>query len=269
MKIIRQLFMKLKIASITLVVSLHISGCAAFANTTGWKEEVLLHDGQQIIVERSQEHDWKIPHELTTRSAPTSEEKLTLLIPGSDRKVVWGTSYDDSKPEGTSLTLLMLDVMDGTPYLATYPAGCISYNKWGRPNPPYVFFKYDGKTWQRIPLEEFPVELQKTNVMVGNYQAKYFTAEERDAPFLTVETVNKANRDLRHTPFLLAVTREPIKSGIGSGEWCGELIRVKDGWEGTGFFSGQPSKEACLKYCEREEVSAQNCPCNRFFKGAK
>ena len=183
------------------------------SDSVRWKEEVLLHDGNKIIVERTQVHDWKMPHEPTTRNAPVSEERLTFSLPGESQKIVWNISFDDNKPEGTSLTLLMLDVLDGTPYLATSPAGCIAYNKWGRPNPPYVFFKYDGKAWQRIPLEDFPAELQKTNVMVGDYQANYFTAEERDAPFLTVESINQSNRDLRRTPFLLAVMRTQIEAG--------------------------------------------------------
>ena len=43
--------------------------------------------------------------------------------------------------------------------------GCHAYNKWGRPNPPYGFFKYDGKAWQRIPLEEFPAEIKEANMV--------------------------------------------------------------------------------------------------------
>jgi hypothetical protein len=53
------------------------------------------------------------------------------------------------------------------PYLVTQTLGCHSYNKWGRPNPPYVFFKYDGKGWPHIPLETFPVEIKAANVVNG------------------------------------------------------------------------------------------------------
>jgi hypothetical protein len=66
-----------------------------------------------------------------------------------------------------SLNLLLFDVVRGVPYIATYPAGCIAYNKWKRPNPPYIFFKYQGDEWKQIPLAEFPAELRKTNVIVG------------------------------------------------------------------------------------------------------
>jgi hypothetical protein len=41
------------------------------------------------------------------------------------------------------------------------------------------------------------------------------------------------------------------------------------GWIGVGWFRKQSSYGACLKYCEREKMSAQYCPCNKLFKGEK
>jgi len=40
-----------------------------------------------------------------------------------------------------------------------------SYNKWGRPNPPYVVFKYNGKDWQRVSLTELPDEIKTPNLI--------------------------------------------------------------------------------------------------------
>jgi hypothetical protein len=57
--------------------------------------------------------------------------------------------------------------VDSTPYVATSLAGSIAYQKWGKPNPPYVVFKYVGKTWQRISLEEFPAEFREANVIIN------------------------------------------------------------------------------------------------------
>lgn len=50
--------------------------------------------------------------------------------------------------------------MNGTPYIVAEPNLCRAYNKWGRPNPPYIFFRFDGKDWKRIPLSELPIEFR-------------------------------------------------------------------------------------------------------------
>ena len=39
------------------------------------------------------------------------------------------------------------------------------------------------------------------------------------------------------------------------------------GWHGTGLFGN--TYEACLKYCEREKITKQYCPCETLFKGKK
>jgi hypothetical protein len=78
----------------------------------------------------------------------------------------------------------------------------------------------------------------------------------------------KAQRqDGNVSEYAKTILRAP--SGIvgGPGSGCPEMIRKGNGgWDGIGWFRDQPSKEACFKYCEREEVSAQDCPCNRLFK---
>lgn len=219
--------MKLEGVCTALLLCLHISGCAALGNTTTWKEEVLLHDGSKLIVSRTQTLDPSGPRE-PFQSAPRSEAATIFVIPGTNQTVAWKSDYGRAQQD--NLELLLLGFVGTTPYIATQPNRCHAYNKWGRPNPPYVFFKYDGKTWQRIPLEEFPPEFQKSNVMVDGYLPEQLTAEERATPFLTVESVNKANRDLRRTPHLLTITREPIKSGVGSGASCEELIYYKGSW---------------------------------------
>lgn len=227
MKTLHLPLMKLEAVCIALLLSLYISSCAALGNTTSWKEEVLLHDGSKLIVSRTQTID---PNGLREpfQPAPRGEATSTFTIPDTNQTVIWKSDYGRAQQD--NLELLLLGFIGATPYIATQPNRCHAYNKWGRPNPPYVFFKYDGKAWQHIPLEEFPQEFQKTNVMVDGYLPEQLTAEERDAPFLTVESVNKANRNLRRTPHLLTIMREPIKAGVGSGASCEELIYYKGSW---------------------------------------
>ena len=85
------------------------------------------------------------------------------MLPNTKETITWTSEYGEDIGR-TNFDLLAVHALNGTPYIVASPNSCQSYNKWGRPNPPYVFFKYDGKAWQRIPLEEFPDEFQTINV---------------------------------------------------------------------------------------------------------
>lgn len=136
---------------------------SACADGTSWKEEVLLHDGKKLIVERSQTYGGR--HEIGQKP-PIKEQEITFTLPGSSRSISWKTEYSEDIGRA-NLNLLALHVLNGTPYIVAEPNLCHAYNKWGRPNPPYVFFKYDGKAWQRIPLPEFPTQFKDINLVVN------------------------------------------------------------------------------------------------------
>src|SRR5678816_3705983 len=138
--------------------------------TFTWKEEVLLHDGKTIIVERSDTYDPTMNHEIG-QSAPLADHKTTFMIPGTRQLVIWKSNNRSAEPE--HLNLLSLDILDGVPYVATTPYGSFAYQKWGRPNPPYVCFRYVGR-WERISLKEFPEEF-KINVIAHSLQPVSYT----------------------------------------------------------------------------------------------
>ena len=147
-------------SAIFLVWTLGVSMNADATETFTWKEEVLLHDGKKIIVERSDTYDSSMSHEIG-QGPPLAEHKTTFMIPGTSKTVIWKSDYRRSS-DTDSFHLLALDFLDGVSYVATRPAKCPTYDKWNRPNPPYVFFKYvDG--WRPISLSEFP-EKFKINV---------------------------------------------------------------------------------------------------------
>ncbi len=169
-----------------------------------WKEEVLLHDGQKLIVERSQTYGGY--SEPASRERQLAEEIWEFTIPGTDQRVIWKNNFGKT-PGHSSVMLLMLDFLKGTPYLATRPAGCISYNKWKRPNPPYVFFKFDGKTWQQISLNEFPAEFNNANVVIGR-------PDQGDrSGMLSIEKIKEENQYLE--PYMRTIMRTSIAR-----EWC-------------------------------------------------
>ncbi len=129
-----------RMVAIVCVMSVWGISMSACAMVFMWKEEVLLHDGRKIIVERSDTYDSSLPHEIG-QGAPLAEHKTMFTIPGANRTVIWKS---DHRPlsDTDGFYLLALDFLDGVPYLATRAGKCSTYEKWNRPNPPYVLFKY-------------------------------------------------------------------------------------------------------------------------------
>lgn len=248
--------------TIGMALTLGVSMSACATSTFTWKEEVLLHDGQKIIVKRSQSYGGR--HE-PSKDAPVKEHTITFTLPGSDKTRSWTSEYGEELGRA-NFNLLALHLLNGTPYLVVEPNLCLSYNKWGRPNPPYVFFKYDGLTWQRIPLSALPAEFKDNNLIINNRREEDIEKLASKLGYVPAKSVQEINSSLTQ-PEYKTILRVAY---AGAGRGCGEMIRTGDGgWNGIGWFSKQPSKDACLKYCEREKVLAQDCPCNTLFKGAK
>jgi hypothetical protein len=184
------------------------------------------------------------------------DQTLTFTLPETNRKISWSTEYENQSPEPNSLGPLLLDVVDGVPYIATSPAGCIAYNKWERPNPPYVLFKYVNDIWKRIPLEEFPAVLVKANLM-SKPDSRGIKS------YYTVEQVRKQMSGLNIASYAKTIMRDSVKN---TGGRCGEMVyNGNGGWIGIGFFRKQPSHQACLKCCKQENIPTQYCPCAALF----
>jgi hypothetical protein len=200
-----------RIATLGLLLMMGMSmsaeaGLLGFGGTS-WKEEVLLHDGQKLIVERSQTRGGN--HEIG-QEVPINSHKISFTLPRTHEVITWKTTIglDDSD---TSLKPLALDVVKGVPYMVTITLGCHTYNKWGRPNPPYVFFKYDGKTWQRISLKEFPAELKEANLV--NEIQEYEHQLVSHSGVVTADEIKKINGTFSPDAIFQQVfVREPIKS---------------------------------------------------------
>jgi hypothetical protein len=244
---------------LAFIATFSLNACAGLSGLggTSWKEEVLLHDGRKIIVERTLERGGR--HEIGQRSGAT-KETLAFTMPGTNQTITWNDTY--SEDIGSSnFNLLMLEIANGSAYLVASPMGCLSYNKWGRPNPPYVVFNYQGTAWSRIPLAELPAELTAPNLVISSPDN---AAEKASGGVISVETIKQLNGRARRAEHK-TIVREAIDN---TADRCGEMISDgHGGWIGVGWFRKQPSYEACLVYCEREKVSAQYCPCVTLFKG--
>jgi len=210
--------------TISLVFTLGASMSAYGFGGESWKEEVLLHDGSKITVERSQSYGGR--HEIG-QAPPIKEHTITFTLPSSTKIIRWTSEYGEDIGR-TNFYLLAVHALNGTPYIVASPNLCQSYNKWGRPNPPYVFFKHDGKEWDRIPLEEFPAEFKTINVALDilGREVKNLVS----LGFVSSEKIKELNH---HTTILeyKTILREPVKLGsLGSSVNCEEMIHYKCGW---------------------------------------
>lgn len=205
-----------------------------------WKEEVLLHDGSKIIVKRSQTRGGS--HEIG-QSPPVKEHDISFTLPGTDKSITWKDEYSEDVGH-SNFDLLALHMLNGTPYLVAAPFGCLSYNKWGRPNPPYVIFKYDGKAWQRIQLSEFPSEFKNINLVkdTDNDEKKLTSLS-----LVSAEQVKTFNGNYRQPEFQ-TILREPVKRGaVGSSANCEELVFYKGAWIGPGDSIGKRMMDSKVK----------------------
>lgn len=139
-------------------------GMSACADGTSWKEEVLLHDGSRVVVERSVVRKGR--HEPFQR--PTiGEQSLSFVLPATHQRVRWEDEYSEDLGSANFLPM-MLEIDKDVAYLVASPLGCLSYNKWGRPNPPYVVFKFQGSDWKRIALQELPARFKTPNLIMSS-----------------------------------------------------------------------------------------------------
>ncbi len=229
-----------------------------FGNSVRWQEEVLLHDGSKIVADRSVQRGGR--HEIGQKT-PYKQQSLEFIMPNSKQKVVWEDDF--SKELGMANFLpMLLDIYNNAAYLVVYPVGCLSYNKWGRPNPPYVVFEFEGSAWRRIPLEKLPVEIKKPNLI---FSSPDLAVEKAKTRFMSVEMIQTILSAYKQ-PQYQTILREPIPEGGQEG--CGKTNYYKNaGWLGIDWFTNQPTYEACIKFCNFKKILPQDCPCETIFKG--
>lgn len=221
-----------------------------------WKEEVLLHDGSTIIVKRSQ--TYKGRHAID-QSVPVGEHTVSFTIPQTGKSYTWTSEYGVDLGR-TNFNLLAIHVLDNIPYIVTDPLGCMSYNKWGRPNPPYVIFKFVDSAWQRIEISELPPQIKTLNVLIAVTEAD--TRGVSSMRTISAKTIKERNAELTQ-PQYKTILRKTMEKA-----YCKRLVPYGNGgWLGFDWFSDQPNHEACSNFCEKKKVAPKDCPCNELFKG--
>lgn len=197
---------------------------------TSWKEEVLLHDGGKIIVERSVERGGR--HEIG-QQPPIKEQSLTFILPSTNENVTWEDKFTEDVGEASFLPML-LEIHKSTVYLVVNPMGCLSYNKCGHPNPPYIVFKYQGKAWNRIPLQELPAEFKTPNLIFSSPDSE---AKKAGKHIVSAETIKALYEGYRQ-PEYKTILREALPQARIN-EMCMEMVYYKGAWVGPGDSIGK------------------------------
>lgn len=176
-----------------LLAIILLSGCGGARN---WREEVKLADSSNVTVYRwaklGNPLDQEIPD--IKHGPPTVGYGIRIPQPGTGKTVTWETDR--------TLTPLAIGFRGDAIYLAARPFNCLAYDQLGRPVPPYVFFRHDGKDWQRIPVEEFPEEIRQTNLLVGSRE------QDVASGYITADDTAKNNRYL--SPYLRNIDRNGV-----------------------------------------------------------
>jgi hypothetical protein len=201
-----------------------IMGVSMSACSKSWQEEVQLHDGSKIIVKRTVDRGGR--HEIGQQS-PIKAQSLQFILPVTNKSVIWKTEYSadvglaDFKP-------ILLNFVRGQAYIVTTPMGCLSYNKWGRPNPPYIVFKYEGNEWKRIALLDLPAEITTPNLIISSPDEE---AASVGKTLISVEDIKRLNGELTQLEYQ-TILREPIepKLAVGSSINCENLVSYKGKW---------------------------------------
>ena len=204
-----------------LLISMHAhAGLFGFGGES-WKEEVLLHDGQKLIVDRSVEFGGR--HELGQKP-PYKEQTLAFTLPSTKERITWEDHYSDDVGS-FNFNPMLLEVFGDTAYVLSSPVNTQSFSKWGCPNPPYVVFKYQNKEWKRVPLQEIPAEVKLPNLVISSPDD---VAKNANHGLLSVEMIKQANDGFSRSEYR-TILREPIaNTGMG----C--LVKTKRGWESPG-----------------------------------
>jgi hypothetical protein len=160
-----------------------VSGCSG-KQTYRWPEEVLLHDGRVIVVERSV-RTGEVPVEFGQRPG---ESDYTLTFKALDgASVTWHGGRDRFVP-------IILDLVDGVPYVVAIGATGLVYPREGCPRPPYFFFRWTNGEWARTSYEDFPKIVRNANLTAGLTYYAPWRERVANGDLITQEDVSKRLR---------------------------------------------------------------------------
>ena len=164
-----------------------LDACGAFGTVSRhWEEEVKLHDGRKIVVDRVVEVERCCGENF--KNGDTISQKI--IFRSESGRIVW---EDDIAP-------IIFDIVGTTYYVVADPMSMDECIKHSDPNPPFIFYKYKNGKWEQIKNSEFPDGFQ-TNLLADYWgdrtgKGEKISAEEK--PKLNSYANNKVGKFLGH-----------------------------------------------------------------------
>jgi len=142
-----------------LAVCCGVTGCVAGTSQhesfREWKEEVKLNDGRVILVNQK----WRCARigKYNTGKEYCStlrESWLTFSLPEiSNREIEWNEQFLPLVFNVYKGQLYIVGIVDGTQWLV-----------YGKPQPPYISYRWNVNGWHPISFNEIPETIYKTNM---------------------------------------------------------------------------------------------------------
>lgn len=153
-----------RIASLVLLWAACSSALGFSVRTASWSEDVRLHDGRLIKVER--EVEWTFQLFSGDSGSPGFMNSwpdrfwLKFKLPDSQEVIQW-QGEQHFRP-------VLLDIVNGVPYLIVFghPTKETERN-YGCPELPYIYLQFDPQNWggwKAIPAEKAPEVLRRANL---------------------------------------------------------------------------------------------------------
>jgi len=197
-----------KCVAIIAMSALVTIGCES-RKKLAWRQEARLHDGRVIVVDRlSEQRSGSFPENVVLEY----RQEISFANPNTGQRASWELP--------TGLGIWMLDFDGATAYTVLKTKSIADYNRWDCPNPPWVVYRYQADSWDRLPIDELPTHFRKPNMLAAaNSDEKssadgLVTAQELDRHFKRLD------------PPYQTISREKV-SPIGKG--CDEDVLVRLG----------------------------------------
>jgi len=134
----------------TLAFCRSLGWCARPSPYVSWQEEVKINDGRVIVVDQKKRKGGLMAREAW----------LTFNLPEfSPQPILW---HENLSP-------LILNISGGKLYIIGYPPTVVECTHYGKPDPSYVGFVWDGGNWVSIPFEQIPNNIYDTNMLIEGF----------------------------------------------------------------------------------------------------
>jgi hypothetical protein len=123
-------------------------------NVYTWKEQVELHDGRIIVIERTDVYDpaWGNPE--AGPRGKFKESRLRFMEPVAAE---WRSEIPP----------IAVDAQNASAYIVIALRGGGQCERYGNPNPPFVYFRFTrDRGWERIAQQAVPIQI-KQNLLIA------------------------------------------------------------------------------------------------------